>query len=173
MLEHSPECCLTHESLLQSYFQHLKRTDVRVQPSEEAPETQTAAEDTAWQEYRPEDFGIDAAGQAGGEEEEEQLRAAIRASKADVLAEEALFMSTDDGISRDVAADECSNGAALIPQPSASHRAWFPPADTFTGKASLGKTPIKGIGQQEASSGTHKEGFEDTYSDVMAFLLGS
>ena len=147
-----------------------------VQAFEETPESQTAAEEAVWQEYRPEDFGTDdAAGQPRDEKDDEHLRAAIQASKADALAEEARFMSASGGISHDVAAEEVRSDPALngISQLSASHRAWFPPADTVASKLRPSGRACKGIGQQEASSGTHAEGSENTYDDVMAFLLGS
>lgn len=144
---------------------------------EEAPAPETAAEETAWQEYRPEDFGIDvAAGQPGREEDEDELlRAAIQASKADALAEEARFISAHGAGSCGWAADEVSTGPALegTSQKPASHRAWFPPAETFASNADPSGPTSKGSGQQETDPGLQKKGSEDTYSDVMSFLLGS
>ena len=143
---------------------------------EEAPEPQPAAEEAAWQEYRPEDFGIDiAAGQAGHEQEDELLRAVIQASKADALLEQACFMSVHGGGARHGAADDVSTGPALkgTSQKPASHRAWFPPAETFASKADPTGPTSEGAVQQEADPGMQKEGSEDTYSDVMSFLLGS
>ena len=103
--------------------------------------SQTATEETTWQEYRPEDFGIGvAARQPGQEEDDELLHAAIQASKAQVLAEEACFKFVEGKDLHAVAADKSGNGPALnsIPQHAASHRAWFPPADTFVSEACPG-----------------------------------
>ena len=141
-----------------------------LQAAEEAPEAQSAAEETAWQEYRPEDFGTDvAAGQPGPQDEDELLRAAIQASKADALAQEARFMSANGGASHRVLADVVSNGPAVN---GSSHRTWFPPAEAFVGKTGPSGPTCEGAGQQETNPGMQKEGSEDTYSDVMAFLLG-
>ncbi|CAL5222075.1 g4381 [Coccomyxa viridis] len=139
--------------------------------AEEAPEPQSAAEETAWQEYRPEDFGIDvAAEQPGQEDEDALLRAAIQASKADALAQKARFTSANGGGSHRVLADVMSNGPAAN---GASHRTWFPPAEKFVSKAGPSGPTGEGAGQPEANSGVQKEGSEDTYTDVMSFLLGS
>ena len=147
-----------------------------LQVHEEAPEPQPAAEGKAWQEYRPEDFGIDVtAGQTGQEEEDELLHAVIQASKVDALAEEARFMSVHGKGACRGAAEDVSTGPALkgTSQKSASHRAWFPPAETFVSKADPTGLTSRGAVQQEADPGMRKEGSEDTYSDVMSFLLGS
>ncbi len=137
-----------------------------LQAAEEEPEPQSTPD---WQEYRAEDFGIDvAAGQPGPENEDKLLQAAIQASKADAQAQEARFKAANGGASHRVLADVMSNGPAVP-----SHRTWFPPAETFVGKAGPSGPTGEGAGQQEAKSGVQKEGSEDTYSDVMALLLGS
>ena len=151
-------------------FTLAERTGLHLQASEDAPE------DTTWQEYRPEDFGIDvAAGQPGQREEDELLRAAIQASRAHIEAEEAAFMSVHGKGSHAVLSHGADHGHVPngASQHSASHRAWFPPADSFARAASPGGPPGKGADEQEASSGTHEKGSEDTYNDVMAYLLGS
>ena len=155
------------DAILDSFRMHC----FPLQAAEEAPEPQSAAEETAWQEYRPEDFGIDvAAEQPGQEDEDALLRAAIQASKADALAQKARFTSANGGGSHRVLADVMSNGPAAN---GASHRTWFPPAEKFVSKAGPSGPTGEGAGQPEANSGVQKEGSEDTYTDVMSFLLGS
>ena len=151
-------------------FTLAERTGLHLQASQDAPE------DTTWQEYRPEDFGIDiAAGKPGQQEEDELLRAAIQASKAHLEAEEAAFMSVHGKGAHAVLPHGADNGHVPngTSQHAVSHRAWFPPADSFACEASTSDPAGTGADEQVASSGAHEKGSEDTYNDVMAYLLGS
>jgi len=153
--------------------------------ADEAPqefaEPQNAVEENEWQEYRPEDFGSIAGPLQPVHEvnEEEILQAALEASKAQAQAElvthqQALLNFVNGHDSYAPVNGAVSNGPVLngTSQHAASHRAWFPPADTFVSKASLHSTAEEEE-FPEASPVTEAKASDDTYSDVMSFLLGS
>ena len=139
--------------------------------------SQTEAGESEWQQYRFEDFRSSAAPeQLAPHDDDGDLQAAIEASKAgeaEAQAQEAFLAALTGGsshnhISEGGSSHEQSGVPSTRVQPEA-HRNWFPSVHTIMEDVSHNGT-AEGHGAQ-ASAIEQEKASDETYSDVMAFLL--
>lgn len=148
---------------------------------QEQRDAHSLAEESAWQEYRAEDFcAHPAANQAAHQRDDHALEAAIQASRADAEFQEAFSAPFNGGMhhssgtytaSTEIGSSNSTGVHSPLQHPEA-HRAWFPPAHTFVGDTTPNGGSTDAGTVHKASCIAQEKVPDSTYSDVMAFLLG-
>jgi hypothetical protein len=146
-------------------------------PNQQAA-SQTEVEESEWQHYRFENFCSSyAPKQVAPHEDDRDLQAAIEASKAaeaEAQAQEAFLAaltgrSAHNHQSGGSSSPEQAGGSSTSVQPNA-HCSWFPPVATTIMEDASHNGYAEGHGIR-ISALEQSKALDETYSDVMAFLL--